>query len=66
MEGLVIGFTNCVFFIDGNKYRRWRPGDAAEQERAYDGYKKTHAWSIIVCCDLFGRFIQFYITDHGE
>ena len=40
MEGLILGFPCCVFFVDGNKNKRWRPGENHEQERAYDGYKK--------------------------
>ncbi|PXF47704.1 hypothetical protein BWQ96_02566 [Gracilariopsis chorda] len=65
MEGLVIGFPFCVFFFDGNKNKRWRPGDAKEQEKAYDGYKKCHCWALLVFCDIFGRFIRVEISDHG-
>lgn len=64
-EGLIMGFPKCVFFVDGNKARRWRPGENSEQERAYDGYKKTHVWSILVFCDLFGAFTRIEISDKG-
>ena len=65
IEGLIIGFPKCVFFVDGNKNRRWRPGENSEQERAYDGYKKAHAFSILVFCDIYGRFIRIEVSDKG-
>ena len=40
MHGLIIGFPKCVFFVDGNKNKRWQPIDPGTQARAYDGYKK--------------------------
>lgn len=51
--------------MDGNKNRRWRPGDNHEQEFAYDGYKHAHVWAILVICDVFGRFIWLEMTDKG-
>ena len=51
-----------ILFADGNKNKRWRAGDPADQEKAYDGYKKTHAFTVIVFCDLFGRFIHVEIS----
>lgn len=63
MEGLLIIFPKCVFFVDWKKNKRWRPKKAEEQERAYDGYKKSDVWSIIVYCDLFGSFIRLKISD---
>ena len=38
----------------------------AEQEKAYNGYKRTHAFSMVSFCDLFGRFIWLEITEKGE
>ena len=65
MEGLLLGFPRCIFFVDGNKNKRWRPGENQEQERAYDEYKKAHVWSVLVFCDLYGRFIRLEISDKG-
>ncbi|PXF49312.1 hypothetical protein BWQ96_00886 [Gracilariopsis chorda] len=65
MERLLVGFPFCVFFVDGNKSKRWRAGDEKEQETAYDGYKKCHCWALLVFCDIFGRFIRVEISDHG-
>ncbi|PXF44638.1 hypothetical protein BWQ96_05633 [Gracilariopsis chorda] len=65
MEGLVIGFPSCVFLVDGNKNKRRRPKHSNEQELAYDGYKKSHCYSILLFYDIFGRFIRVEITDHG-
>lgn len=39
MEGIIIGFEKCVFFVDGNEIHGWRSGDPGLQEDAYDGYK---------------------------
>lgn len=65
IEGLIIGFSKCVFLVDGNKSKRWRPQDKEEQERAYDAYKRAHVFSILSFCDIFGRFIRLEITDKG-
>ena len=51
--------------MNGNKSRRWRPERDAEQEEAYDGYKNAHAWSVLVCCNLFERFIRVEISNEG-
>lgn len=65
MEGLIIGFPSYVFFVYGNKNKRWRPDNREEQEIAYDRYKKSHTWAIVAFCDLFGKFIRLEITDKG-
>lgn len=65
MEELIISIPKCVFFIDGNKDKRWCPKSSHGQERAYDRYKKRHMWSILVYSDLFGRFISLEISDKG-
>ena len=57
-------FALC-FFVDENENMRWRPGEIHEQERAYDGYKKAHVWSVLVFCDFYGRFIRLEIRDKG-
>ena len=49
--------------VDGSKNKRCRPGDPSEQVRAYDGYKKTHASSVIVFFDIFGTFIGVEISN---
>lgn len=54
-----------MYLIDGTKARRWRADDEAEKDRAHDGYKKTELWTVMVHCDIFGRFIRVYITDNG-
>ena len=53
------------FFVDGSKNRRWRPKDSEILERAYDGYKKVHVFSVMVLCDLLGLFIRIEIKDKG-
>lgn len=65
IEGLIIEFQKCVFFVDGNKSRRWRPGDYQTKIEAYDGHKKHRAWSISVYNDIFGRFICLKISKGG-
>lgn len=65
VDGLVIEFPQCVFFVDGNKSKRWRPNHNEEQGRAYDGYKKAHVWSVLVYCNFYGRFIRIEISDKG-
>lgn len=66
MEVLLIKFSKFVFFIDGNKNRRWRPQDPQKQEEPYDGYKKCHAWSIAAFTDTFGCLFPLEITNVGS
>lgn len=58
-------FTSLRIFVDGHKGRLWRQGNYREQERAYEIYKKAHVWSVVVYCDLFGRFFRLEISGKG-
>lgn len=66
MQGLICGFPSCLSFVEGKKNKRWRIKDQNMQERAYDGYKKTHCLSVLVYLCLFVRFITIDISDEGS
>jgi len=53
MESLVNGFPSRIIFVDGTKVFRWRPTDAQEQLRAYDGHHHFHCFSVLVWRDFW-------------
>lgn len=65
MHGLIAGFPCCVFFVDGNKGRCFRPTDEERQERKYVGFKKCHCYSTMVVTDIFGRYVMVETVDVG-
>lgn len=52
-----------MFFVDENKNRVCRTGDNERKERASEGYKKTHMFSVRILCDIFGIFIRVEVTN---